>query len=128
MKIKKIILIMVGCLSLVAGAIGVIVPLLPAFPFLLLASVCFGKSSEKLNMWFKSTKMYKNNLESYVKGEGMSKKTKTRIILMITVLLSIGFIMMYHVPLGQILLVIVWIGHILYFCVGVKTLKAKCNF
>ncbi len=80
MKIKKIIYMAVGCLGVGLGAVGAVVPMLPAFPFLLLAAFCFGRSSEKLNNWFIHTKLYKNNLESYVKGRGMTWKTKIRVI------------------------------------------------
>ena len=78
-KLKKGILIVVGCIGVGLGAVGAVMPLLPAFPFLLLAAICFGKSSERLNQWFINTKLYKNNLESFVKGQGMTWKTKIRI-------------------------------------------------
>ena len=48
------------------GAVGAVLPLLPAFPFLMLAAFCFARSSEKLNNWFIHTKLHKNNLESFV--------------------------------------------------------------
>ena len=104
-----------GCIGLALGAVGAVLPLLPAFPFLLLAAFCFAKSSEKLHRWFTGTKLYKNNLESYVKGQGMTWKTKIRIMITVTVLMSIGFIMMHAVPVGRIVLACVWVFHILYF-------------
>ena len=58
------------------GAVGAVLPLLPAFPFLLLAAFCFARSSERLDGWFKGTKLYKENQESFVQGNGMTKKTK----------------------------------------------------
>ena len=58
MNIKKILLIAAGCLGVALGAVGAVLPLLPAFPFLLLAAVCFAKSSERLNSWFINTKLY----------------------------------------------------------------------
>ena len=48
MKIKKILYVILGCIGLALGAVGAVLPLLPAFPFLLLAAFCFAKSSEKL--------------------------------------------------------------------------------
>lgn len=123
MKICKVLYIVVGCIGVGLGAVGAVLPLLPAFPFLLLATFCFAKSSEKLHKWFTGTKLYKNNLESYVKGKGMTWKTKGRIIIMVTLLMSIGFIMMRQVPAGQIVLTCVWVFHIIYFIFGVKTLK-----
>ena len=124
MNIKKIAYIVLGYIGVALGAVGAIVPLLPAFPFLLLATFCFAKSSEKLHNWFISTKLYKNNLESYVKGEGMTWNTKIRIMVTVTILMTIGFVMMNAVPVGRIVLTGVWIFHILYFIFGVKTLKA----
>ena len=63
MKIKKMLWITLGFIGLGIGAIGAVLPMLPSFPFLLLAASCFGKSSEKLNVWFINTKLYKNNLD-----------------------------------------------------------------
>ncbi|MFI3231021.1 MAG: YbaN family protein [bacterium] len=124
---KKIIYIIVGFIGLGLGALGAVLPLMPAFPFLLLATVCFGKSSEKLDNWFKSTNLYKNNLETFVKGEGMTNKTKIRILSMITGLMAIGFLAMGEVPIGRIILVFVWIFHIVYFVRFVKTIPEQIN-
>lgn len=121
MNAKKICLMTVGCLGLGLGAVGAVVPLLPAFPFLLLAAVCFAKSSERLHNWFIGTKLYKDNLESYVAGQGMTRRTKIRIMITVTLLMSVGFFMMNAVPVGQIVLAGVWLFHIVYFAVIVKT-------
>lgn len=125
MSIKKIIYIILGCTGVVIGAIGAVIPLLPSFPFLLLAAFCFAKSSEKLHTWFINTNLYKKNLESYVQGKGMTWATKIRIMLTVTLVMSFGFTMMMfkslYVPC--IILGCVWAFHILYFSFGVKTLK-----
>lgn len=130
MSVKKIVYIVLGCLGVGLGAVGAVVPLLPAFPFLLLAAFCFAKSSEKLHNWFINTKLYKKNLESYIQGRGMTWPTKIRIMITVTLLMSIGFIMMSNVPVGRIVLACVWAFHIIYFIFGVKTLKedsTECN-
>lgn len=124
MNLKKILYIILGCIGVGLGAVGAVVPMLPAFPFLLLAAFCFARSSEKLHSWFINTKLYKDNLEDYVAGRGMTKKTKIRIMVTVTVLMSIGFIMMHAVPIGRIVLACVWAFHILYFICGVKTIPA----
>ncbi|MBQ8518116.1 MAG: YbaN family protein [Agathobacter sp.] len=123
MNVKKMVYIILGGVGLILGTIGSVVPVLPTFPFLLMAAFCFGKSSEKLHNWFTNTKLYKDNLESYVAGKGMTWKTKMRIMITVTVLMSIGFIMMSRVPVGRIILAGVWLFHIIYFIFGVKTLK-----
>ncbi len=91
MKIKKAIYIVLGCIGVGLGAVGAVLPLLPAFPFLMLAVFCFAKSSEKLHSWFVSTKLYKKNLESFVKGKGMTRATKFRIMTTVTLLMAFGF-------------------------------------
>ncbi len=125
MNIKKAFFVVLGCLGLGLGALGAVLPLLPAFPFLMLAAFCFAKSSEKLHNWFISTKLYKKNLESFVQGKGMTVKTKIRIMVTVTILMSIGFIMMHAVPVGRIILGFVWLFHVLYFIFVIKTLKVE---
>ena len=125
MKAKKIFFIVLGCIGVGLGAVGAVVPMIPAFPFLMLAAFSFAKSSEKLHNWFINTKLYKNNLESYVKGQGMTWKTKIRIMITVTLLMSFGFFMMARkdIWVGCTVLSFVWLFHILYFCFGVKNLK-----
>ncbi|MBQ8622619.1 MAG: YbaN family protein [Oscillospiraceae bacterium] len=125
MNLKKILYVILGCIGLGIGAVGAVVPMLPAFPFLLLAAFCFARSSEKLHTWFVGTRLYKDNLEDYLAGKGMTKKTKVRIMVTVTLLMSIGFIMMHAVPVGRIVLACVWAFHILYFLFGVKTIPAS---
>lgn len=125
MRLKKALLVVVGCISLALGAIGAVLPILPTVPFLMLSAFCFAKSSEKLHSWFISTNLYKKNLESFIKGEGMTVKTKVKIMSTVTILMAIGFIMMSRVPVGRGILAIVWVCHVVYFVFRVKTLKVE---
>ena len=125
MRLKKTIFIIVGCICLGLGVVGVVLPVLPTTPFLLVTAYCFARSSEKLNAWFKGTKLYKNHLESFVKKEGMKVSTKASIIICVTLLMGFGFFMMARkgiwIPCG--ILAVVWIAHIWYFVFRVKTVK-----
>ena len=113
---KRILYIILGCVGVGLGAVGAVVPMLPAFPFLMLAAFCFARSSEKLDRWFKGTKLYQDNLADYVAGRGMTVKTKVRIMITVTLLMSIGFIMMglKGIVTGCIVLGCVWAFHIVY--------------
>lgn len=127
MKLSKIIYTIIGCLSLALGSVGAVLSILPTVPFLMLSALCFAKSSEKLNAWFKQTKIYKNNLESYVRGEGMTMRTKTKILLTVTALMAVAFVVMLSkkVYIGCIALSIVWLVHILYFTLAIKTIPIQ---
>lgn len=121
---KRVFYIVLGCIGVGLGALGAVLPLLPAFPFLMLAAWSFAKSSKKLDAWFKGTKLYKNHLADFAAGRGMTRKTKVRIMLTVTALMSIGFYIMGSrgIYAGCITLACVWVFHILYFVFGVKTL------
>lgn len=122
---KKIFYLTLGGIALALGALGAVFPLLPTVPFLLLAAFCFARSSETLHRWFRNTRLYKDNLEDYAAGRGMTRKTKVRIMITVTLLMSIGFAMMGAVPVGRIVLALVWAFHVLYFLFGIKTIPAN---
>ena len=125
MKIKKIIFIVLGCVCLALGCIGIVLPILPTVPFFLVTVFCFANSSEKLHKWFTGTEMYKKHLESFVKKKGMTLQTKLTIISSVTLLMGFGFFMMFRkaIYIPCIILGIVWLCHIIYFIFGVKTIK-----
>ena len=108
---------------------GAVLPMLPTFPFLMLSAICFARSSERLDRWFKETKLYKDNLEDFVAGRGMTRKTKLRIMVTVTLLMSIGLVVMgiKGITIGCIVLGCVWVFHVVYFCFGVKTLAPQEN-
>ena len=124
MSLKKVFWIILGCIGVGLGSIGVFLPILPSVPFLLLATFSFARSSERLHKWFVNTKLYKKNLESYVQGKGMTIETKVRIMFIVTLLMGIGFSMMLvkEIYIPCIILLCVWIFHVVYFVFGVKTL------
>lgn len=114
-----------GFLFFALGMVGVVLPILPTTPFILVAAFCFARSSERLNNWFKGTKVYKQVLEGYVTKRSMTVKAKLTILVPVTILLAIGFAMMGRVPVGRIILAVVWIAHIIYFGFVVKTDKGE---
>jgi uncharacterized membrane protein YbaN (DUF454 family) len=121
----KIVFIMIGFLSLGLGAVGVVLPVLPTTPFLLVSAFCFAKSSARLNAWFKGTGLYKRHLESFVRGRGMTWGTKLRIMVTVTVLMAAGFMAMHNTVVGRICLAAVWAGHIVAFVFFIKTCPAE---
>ncbi|XVG98727.1 YbaN family protein [Eubacteriales bacterium KG127] len=100
-------------------------PFLPTVPFLLLTLVCFAKGSERLHKWFVDTNMYKKNLDSFAKKRGITLQAKIRVLISITLLMGVGFIMMHKTTYGRIILGIVWVIHVIYFCFCIKTVSHK---
>ena len=121
---KKYLYMMVGCISLGLGALGSLIPVLPTVPFLMLAAFSFARSSQKLHNWFVSTRLYQEHLADFAAGKGMTRKTKVRIMVTVTLLMSVGFVMMglKGVVTGCVVLGCVWLLHLLYFIFGIKTI------
>ena len=123
MKLKKVFFILSGSLSLVAGALGAVLPLLPTVPLLLLSAFCFAKGSEKLHTWFLSTKLYQKHLDQYMQNPRMTLRTKLRIMTGASATMALSFFLMDGILIGRIALACVWIFHILYFVFRVETIR-----
>ena len=89
---KKVLLIILGVISLILGIIGIFLPLLPTTPLLLLTSFCFLKSSDKLNEKFMQTKIYQKYVKKFKEQGGMTLRAK----LTLTIPVSIIIIYVYN--------------------------------
>ena len=125
-KYAKFIYIIFGVIFFGLGVIGTVLPLLPTTPLIVLAAVCFGKSSHKLHTWCVSTKFYKNNVDSFVKKRSMTIKSKAILLLTITIVMGLSFVTMtvFSAPMvARIILIVIWLSHMVYFGIITKTTK-----
>lgn len=118
----RVLFIILGFIFVGIGAVGIVVPILPTTPFLLLASFFFAKGSKKFHDWFISTRLYKKHLESFVKSRAMTLKSKLGILLPVSAMLIITFIFVNNIY-ARITLVILFISKYLYFFTQIKTIK-----
>lgn len=125
MRFKRILFLCVGGLSFVFGGIGIILPLVPSVPFFLLAGVCFAKGSSTFHRIFLESKIYKRHVEHYVQRKGMTLPAKALVILCLTVVMGICMLFMNDVPVGRVAIGVVWLGHLVYFSIGIKTAQNK---
>lgn len=121
-EIGKILFIVGGFISLGLGVVGIVMPLVPTTPFLLLASYCFMKGSEHFDNWFRSTKIYKKYLVDYVQSRSMTVKQKCGILILTAILISFPFVMI-EVAAMRVFIIFLMTCKLVYFTFGIKTLK-----
>ena len=121
--LKKWMSLLIAFISLLVGVIAAFIPLLPSFPFLLLTFILFSKHSKKITGWFMNSKIFKSNLESYVNGEGLTKQSKIKFMITITLTLFISLYFSKQYNLLTLLLGLIWLFHLYYFFAVVKTKK-----
>lgn len=119
----KLLWLMIGIVSMVLGAIGVVLPVLPTTPFLLLASFCFAKGYDRFHKWFIGTKLYKKHLESFVTSRSMTLKTKLCILLPASAMLILAMLAMSNIY-GRVFIVFLIIFKYIYFFTRIETVKA----
>lgn len=108
MNIKNIILMTVGLISLLLGAIGIFLPILPTTPFVLLSAGCFSISSPRLSAMLMKSKYFGSYIENYRYKTGVPLKVKRRAIIFLWIGLSISMSLI-KTPLVISILIIVGI-------------------
>lgn len=121
-RIKKIIFVIVGFISLLLGIIGTVLPILPTVPFLLLTSYCFARGSNKFEVWFKSSKIYKKYLEEFIFNKSMTLKQKIYISTFADIMIAFPLVILNNLYI-KLFLIIVIIFKYYYFIFKIKTIK-----
>ncbi len=103
-RMKKKVMFILGWLSFIVGMIGVVFPILPTTPFILLATLLFANSSDKCEAWIKKSKVYKKYVLEYKRNNGLSMKQKIEILSMTSILLAISAIIIENTHVRLFLL------------------------
>jgi uncharacterized protein len=68
--------VLAGSLFLATGLIGVVLPMLPTTPFLILAAFCFARGSHRCYEWLVRNRLFGRYLEDYLRGRGVPWSVK----------------------------------------------------
>ena len=86
-------LILIGCLSLALGALGIFVPLLPTTPFLLLAAFAFANSSDRLHQWLLDHNLFGPLIDNWRQHRAISRRAKIVSILSMIAIIAISVLL-----------------------------------
>ena len=106
--IIRILLIGIGWLSIALGVLGIVLPVLPTVPFLLLAAACFARSSERFHRWLIHHVYLGPMVRDYLDGQGVSLKSKVMAIILIW--LSIGVSVVFLIPVFWVKVLVIGIA------------------
>ena len=121
-SLSRWVLTIAGTFSLGLGIVGILLPLLPTTPFLLLAAACYARSSERLNNWLLNNRWFGNYLRNYWKGKGIPLKVKVLSISFLWITIGYSALFVVQILLGKIILVIIAIGVTIHI-LSIRVLK-----
>lgn len=104
MKIKQILYLILGWTCIALGAIGVVLPLLPTTPFVLLAAFAFSKSSERFHDWLLNHKVFGPLISDWQRNGVIRLHVKWMATLSIVIMLSLSFSFLSVPMIGTILI------------------------
>jgi uncharacterized membrane protein YbaN (DUF454 family) len=113
MLISKVLLVMAGFLFLVLGIVGIVLPVLPTTPFLLLASFCFLKSSKRLHTWIMTNKHFGPRIKRITES-GLTIREKISIYVFVFAMLTPVFILSGSLHLRIFLVVLMIVKGIVF--------------
>ena len=91
-RAKRIVLIVVGFVSLGLGGLGIVVPLLPTTPLVLVAAFAFANSSETLHQWLLDHRVFGPLIDNWRRYGAISRTAKAMSVLSMLAILVISWL------------------------------------
>jgi uncharacterized membrane protein YbaN (DUF454 family) len=109
-RIIRSILIVAGTFFLILGAIGIVLPILPTTPFLLLAAACYARGSKKFYNWLINNKRFGKFIKNYREGKGIPIRAKALAISFLWIAMIITMLFFVTNIILRVVLIIISIG------------------
>ena len=121
-KLSRRLWVAAGTFFLVIGAVGIILPLLPTTPFLLVAAACYSKGSKRLYDWLLDNRWFGKFIKDYMEKRAIPVKAKVLAVCVIWLTIGVSVFLAVHSLPVKIVLVVIAAGVTLYLLTR-KTLK-----
>lgn len=102
----RILLIIGGWLAVVLGAIGIVLPVLPTTPFLLVAAWCFARSSARFHHWLLSNRVFGPMIHDWQEYRSIAAGTRRWALFVVVVSFSLSIYAVNIQPLRYLLLAV----------------------
>ncbi len=122
-RLMRALFFCLGCLLVGLAAVGVVLPLIPTTPFLLLAAACYARSSRRFYDWLLANGIFGPTIRQW--QETRSVALRTKVVAIVLLILTLGSSVVFFVPLWPIKALLVAIGiWVVQFLVRLPTTPA----
>ena len=123
-ELLRILLVTCGTLCVALGIFGMFLPVLPTTPFLLLASICYSRSSKRFYNWLITNRWCGKYIRNYREGRGIPLKQKIFTVSLLW--LTIGYTARFVISLWWVRLILLAIAiGVTIHLIMIKTLKTE---
>jgi len=109
-KLRKGLFVVAGSIFLALGCVGIVLPILPTTPFLLLSAACYYKGSERMHRWMLSNKWFGSYIKNYKEGKGLSLKAKGFTLALLWIVISYSALFVVNLLIIQVILFAIAVG------------------
>ncbi|MBN1630507.1 MAG: YbaN family protein [Thermoleophilia bacterium] len=99
-----------GSVFLGIGIIGIVVPVLPTTPFLILAAICYARGSAGCYRWLVTNRVFGRHLDDYLHGRGVSWKVKSGALALLWGVITVTAVLLVSALWLRILLFVIAVG------------------
>ena len=103
-SLKKGLFVVAGTICLVFGAVGIILPILPTTPFLLLSAACYLRGSDRMYRWLLNNKWLGTYIRNYREGKGIPLRGKISALVLLWVTISFSAIFIVRIDVIRLIL------------------------
>lgn len=121
MAIKRGLFLLLGLIALALGLLGIVLPLLPTVPFILLAAFCFARSSERLHYWLMTHPWFADALTQWQEQRAMSKGLKRKAMIVSALSFSVSIVVVPILWVKGLLLVMALV--LLWYLKGIPEIE-----
>ena len=123
-RLARVVFFLSGTFFVVLGAIGIVLPVLPTTPFMLLAAACYARSSLRFYNWLLNNKIFGPTIRQW--REDGSVALKTKVLAIASLVLTLGTSVTFFVPKVYVRLVLVLVGvWVIWFILRLPTRAKK---
>ncbi len=107
---KKILFITLGTFFVGIAIVGIIIPILPTTPFLLLSAALYARSSKRFYDWLLNNRLFGKYIKNYREGKGIPVYLKIMVITLLWITIGVSIVFAVELWVVRILLVVIALG------------------